>query len=75
MREFPMPPLKTGASPRLVKILARRRVGSKKRRTFLYRCEGNDDTWSGESSKALEEVPVYREFLRPHPEQPHLFAA
>ena len=33
--EFPMPPVKTGESPRLVKILARRRVGSKKRRTFL----------------------------------------
>ena len=28
--EFPMPPVKTGASPGLVKILARRRVGSRK---------------------------------------------
>ena len=33
--EFPMPPVKTGESPRPVKIVARRRVGSKKRRTFL----------------------------------------
>ena len=37
--EFPKPPVKTGASPRLVKIPARGRVGSKKCRTFLYRCE------------------------------------
>ena len=59
-----MPPVKTGESPRLVKIVARRRVGSKKRRTFLYRCEWDDDTWSWESSKALEEDPVYLEFLR-----------
>ena len=66
--EFPMPPVKTANSPRLVKILARRRVGSKKRRTFLYRCEWDDDTWSWESSKALEEDPVYLEFLRLHPE-------
>ena len=44
--EFPMPPVKTGDSPRLVKILARRRVGSKKRRTFLHRCAGDDNTWS-----------------------------
>ena len=29
--EFPMSPVQTGASPRLIKILARRRVGSKKR--------------------------------------------
>ena len=42
--EFPMPPVKTGESPRLVKIVARRRVGSKKRRTFLYRCEWDDNT-------------------------------
>ena len=68
VREFPMPPVKTGESPRLVKIVARRRVGSKKRRTFLYRCEWDDDTWSWESSKALEEDPVYLEFLRLHPE-------
>ena len=33
--EFPMPPVKTAASPPLVKIQARRRVGSKRRRTFL----------------------------------------
>ena len=66
--EFPMPPVKTGASPRLVKVLARRRVGSEKRRTFLYRSEWDDDTWSWESSKALEEVRVYHEFLRLHPE-------
>ena len=45
--------------PQIVKILARRRVGSRKRRTFLYRCEWDDDTWSWESSKALEEDPVY----------------
>ena len=44
--EFPMPPVKTADSPRLVKILAGRRMGSKKRRTFLYRCEWDDDTWS-----------------------------
>ena len=66
--EFLMPPVKTGESPRLVKIVARRRVGSKKRRTFLYQCEWDDDTWSLESSKALEEDPVYLEFLRLHPE-------
>ena len=60
--EFTMPPVKTGESPRLVKILARRRVGSRKRRTFLYRCEWDDDTWSWESSKALQEDPVYLEF-------------
>ena len=66
--EFAMPPFKTGASPRLVNILARRRVGSKKRRTFLYRCEWENDTWSWESSRALEEDPVYLEFLRLHPE-------
>ena len=35
--EFPMPPVKTRASPRLINILARRRVGSQKRGTFLYR--------------------------------------
>ena len=37
--EFPMSPVQTGASPRLIKIRARRQVGSKKHRTFLYRCE------------------------------------
>ena len=62
-----MPPVKTGDSPRPVKILARRRVGSKKRRTFLYHCEWDDDTWSRESSKALEEDLVYLEFLRLQP--------
>ena len=72
---FPMPHVKTGASPRLVRILARGRVDSKKRRTFLYRCEWDDDTWSWESSKALEEDPVYLEFLRLHPEYLHLFRA
>ena len=36
---FLMPPVKTRASPRLGQSLARRRVESKKRRTFLYRCE------------------------------------
>ena len=66
--EFPMPPVKTGEYPRLVKILGRRGVGSKKRRTLLYRCEWDDDTWSLESSKALEEDPVYLEFLRLHPD-------
>ena len=66
--EFRMPPVKTGDSPRLVKILARRRVGSKKHRTLLYRCDWDDDTWSLESSKAVEEDPVYVEFLRLHPE-------
>ena len=66
--EFPMPPVKTGDSPRLVKILARRRVGSKMRRTFLYRWEWDDDTWSWESSKGLGEDPVYPEFLQLHPE-------
>ena len=68
MWEVPMPPVKTGDSPRLVEILGRRRVGSKKRRTFLYRWEWDDNTWSWESSKALEEDPVYLEFLRLHPE-------
>ena len=63
-----MPPVKTGESPQLVKIVAGRRVGSKKHRTFLYHCEWDDDTWSWESSKALEEDPVYLEFLRLHPE-------
>ena len=66
--EFLMPPVKTGASRPLVKILARRRVGSKTRRTFLHRCKWDDDTWSWESSKALEEDPVYLEFLRLHRE-------
>ena len=61
--EFPMPPVKTGALSRLIKILARRRVGSKKRRTFLCRCEFDDNTWFCESSKADEE-PVYLDFLR-----------
>ena len=42
--KFPTPPVKTGDSPRLVKILARRRVGSKKCRTFLYRRGWDDDT-------------------------------
>ena len=51
-----MPPVKTGESPRLVKILARRVVRSRKRRTFLYRCEWDDDTWSWKSSKALERI-------------------
>ena len=64
---FPMPPVKTGDSPQLVKILARCRVIPKKRRTFLYRCEWDDDTGSWEASKALEEDPVYLEFLRLHP--------
>ena len=70
-----MPPVKTGDRPRLAKILARRRVGSEKRRTFLYRCEWDDNTWSWELSRALEEDPVYLEFLRLHPEQPHLLTA
>ena len=71
--EFPMPPVKTGASPQLIKILAKRQAGSKKRRTFLYRCEWDDDTRSWESSKGVEEDPVYLEFLQLHPEQLHLF--
>ena len=70
-----MPAVKTVASPRLVRILAISRVGSRKRRTFLYRCESDDDRWSSESSKALEEDPVYLEFLRNHREYLHLFAA
>ena len=36
--EFLMPPVKTEASPRLCKILARSRIGSRMRRTLLYRC-------------------------------------
>ena len=68
MWEFLMPPVKTGDSPRLVRILARRLVGSKGPRTFLYRCESDDHTWYWESSKALEENPVYLEVLRLHPE-------
>ena len=66
--EIPMPPVKTGDSPQLVKILARRRVGSKKRCTFLYRREWDDNMRSWELSKALEEDPVYLEFLRLHRE-------
>ena len=66
--ELPMRPVKTEDSPRLVKNVARRRVGSKKCRTVLYCCEWDDDTWSWESSKALEEDPVYLDFLRLHPE-------
>ena len=42
--EFPIAPVKIGASPRPFKILARLRVGSKKRRTFLYQSEWDDDT-------------------------------
>ena len=57
--DFPMPPVKTGASPRLVKILAGLRVGSKKRSTYLYHCELDDDTWSWELSNTLQEDPVY----------------
>ena len=68
MWEFPMPPVKTAASPRLVRILAISGLGSKKRRTFLYRCESDDDRWSSESSNPLEEDPVYLEFLRIHRE-------
>ena len=63
MWEFRMPPVKTGDSPQIVRELARRRLESKKRRTFLYGCEWDDDTWSWELSKALEEDPVYLEFL------------
>ena len=66
--KFPMPPVKTGDSPPLVKILATHRVGSKKRGAFLYRCEWDDDTWSWESSKALEEEATHLAFLRLHPE-------
>ena len=58
-----MPPVKTAESPRLVKILVKRRVESRKRRTFLYRCEWDDNTWSWESSEAL-----YLEFLRLQPD-------
>ena len=65
---FPKPNVKTGNSPRLVKILGRRREGPKKCRTFLYRCEWDDHTWSLEPSKAVEEDPVHLEFLRLHPE-------
>ena len=57
--EFAMAPVKTGESPPLVKIPARRRVGSKKRRTFLHCCKWYDDTWFWESSKAVEVDPVY----------------
>ena len=62
-----MPPVKIGDSPGLVKILARSRGGSTKRRTLLYRCEWDDDTWSAEWIKALEKDAVYLEFLRLHP--------
>ena len=62
--DFPMPPVTTGASPRLLKILARRRVGFRKRRTVLNRCEWDDDTWSWATSKSLEEDPVHLEFLQ-----------
>ena len=71
MWEFLMPPVKTGASPRLIKIVARHPVGSKKRRTFLCRFKWDDDTRSWESSKALDEDLVYQEFLRLHPEYLH----
>ena len=60
--------VKTGASLQLIKILATHPVGSKTCRTFLYRCQTDDDTWSWESNKPLEEDPVYVEFLRLHPE-------
>ena len=66
--EFPMPPVRTGASARLVQIQARCRVGCKKRSTFLYRRKWDDDTWSWEPSKALQEDPVYLELLRLHTE-------
>ena len=66
--EFLMPPVETAASPPLIKVLARRGVESKKRCTFLYCCEGDDDTWAWELSKALEENPVYLELLRLHSE-------
>ena len=42
--EFLMPPFKTGDAPPLVKILATRRLGSQKRRTFLYGCEWDPHT-------------------------------
>ena len=63
-----MPHVKTGASPRLFKVPARHRVGSRKRRTFLSPCVCDDDTWFWESSKALDEDPVYLAFLRSQPE-------
>ena len=65
---IPLPPVKTGAPPQIVEILARRPVEPRKRCTFLYSCEWEDDTWSGESSKALDEDPVYLEFIRLHSE-------
>ena len=66
--EFPMLPVNTGNSLQLVNILARRRVGSKKRRTFLYRCELDDNMWSWESSKAVQEDPGYLELIRLNPD-------
>ena len=68
MLGFPMPPVKTGASPRLVKILARPRIGSGKPGTFLYQWQWDDHRWSWESSKALDEDPVCLDFLRLHPQ-------
>ena len=66
--KIPLPPVKTGAPPQIVEILARRPVEPRKRCTFLYSCEWEDDTWSWESSKALDEDPVYLEFLQLHSE-------
>ena len=68
VREFPMPLVKTGASPRPIKILARRQAGSKKCRTFLHPCEWDDDTRSWELSKPLDEDPVNLDFLPLHHE-------
>ena len=56
--EFLMPPVKTGASPRLIRTLARLGVGCKKRRTFLYRSELDAVPWSWELSKPLDEDPL-----------------
>ena len=63
MWECPMPPVNTGPSPRLVEILRRRRVGSRKHGTWLYEGEWDENTWSCESSKTLDENPVHLEFF------------
>ena len=63
-----MPPAKTGPSPNLVRISARRQVGAKRRGSWLYRCEWDDGTWSWESSQSSYEDPVFVEYLQLNPE-------
>ena len=76
-----MPPVKTGASGRLIKIPHRCQVGSKKSRKFLYRCEWDDDPWFRNRVKLQRRIQCTlssfdstlsnftsfsREFFKPH---------